>query len=262
VGYLKINRPWQQVTPVDGPVVYMADRLQSPEDNVLKGGVLLAAFGNRRPTRDVDLSAIDLRNDAATVLDLVSSVLTISLPEDDGLTYHADSASAEVIREEDYYSGVRASATATLASARLTFHVHLSVGDPIYPEPTTVAVPRLHAEKIVTAVQRGTANTRWRDFGDIWTLSRHHLTTGAELQDAFGTVANTPVPLKVSKRSQPLSQRCHNWVRTRGVVGGREDTVIAGQAASRLIMRQRNSADVRLGVKWSQVQILSARPEK
>jgi len=50
---------------------------------VLKGGVLLAAFGNRRPTRDVDLSAVELRNDAATVLDLVRSVLTISLPEDD-----------------------------------------------------------------------------------------------------------------------------------------------------------------------------------
>jgi hypothetical protein len=42
--------------------------------------VLLAAFGNRRPTRDVDLSAIDLKNDAATILNLVRSVLTIPLP--------------------------------------------------------------------------------------------------------------------------------------------------------------------------------------
>lgn len=42
--------------------------------------MLLAAFGNRRPTRDVDLSAIDLKNDAATILNLVRSVLTIPLP--------------------------------------------------------------------------------------------------------------------------------------------------------------------------------------
>jgi Nucleotidyl transferase AbiEii toxin, Type IV TA system len=174
---------------------------------VLKGGVLLAAFGNRRPTRDIDLAGIDLNNDAATVLNRVRSVLTIPLPDDDGLIYEADSASAEVIREEENYSGVRVSATAALASARLTFHVDVSVGDPIYPEPTTVAVPRLrggppinltgypmamvHAEKIVTAVQRGTANTRWRDFGDIWTLSRHHPTTGAELQDAITAVATS-----------------------------------------------------------------------
>jgi hypothetical protein len=51
-----------------------------------------------------------------------------------------------------------------------------------------------------------------------------------------------------------------NWVRTRGVVGGREDTVIAGQAASRVIVRQRNSTDTRVGVKWSQVRILSPLP--
>jgi len=172
---------------------------------VLKGGVLPAAFGNRRPTRDIDLSGFDFTNDAATSLNLVRSVLTTPLPEHDGLTYQVDSASVEVIREEDNYSGVRVSATATLARARLTFHVDVSVGDPIYPEPTAVAVPRLrggepitltgypmamvHAEKIVTAVQRGTANTRWRDLGDIWTLSRHHPTTGVELQDAIIAVA-------------------------------------------------------------------------
>jgi hypothetical protein len=177
------------------------------EQFVLKGGVLLAAFGNRRPTRDIDLSGIDLNNDAATVLSLVCSVLTIPLPEDDGLIYQADSASAEVIREEDNYSGVRVSATATLATACLTLHVDVSVGDPIYPQPTAVLVPRLrggppisligypmtmvYAEKIVTAVQRGTANTRWRDFGDIWTLSRHHPTAGIELQEAITAVATS-----------------------------------------------------------------------
>lgn len=49
----------------------------------------------------------------------------------------------------------------------------------------------VYAEKIVTAVQRGTANTRWRDFADIWTLSRHHPTTGTELQDAITAVATS-----------------------------------------------------------------------
>ncbi len=183
---------------------------------VLKGGMLLAAFGNRRPTRDVDVSGIDLNNDAATALDLVRSVLTVTLDDDDGLVFQADSARAEVIREEDTYSGVRVSATAILASARLAFGVDISVGDPIHPEPITVAIPRLrggppitlagypipmvHAEKIVTAVQRGTANTRWRDFADIWTLSRHHRINGTELQDAIAAVAQfrsaTLLPLR------------------------------------------------------------------
>jgi hypothetical protein len=44
---------------------------------VLKGGVLLASFGSRRPTKDVDLAGRDLANDTTTVLELVRSVLTI-----------------------------------------------------------------------------------------------------------------------------------------------------------------------------------------
>jgi hypothetical protein len=46
------------------------------------------------------------------------------------------------------------------------------------------------AEKIVTALQRGTANTRWRDFGDIWSLARSHVVPGKDLQRAIREVAH------------------------------------------------------------------------
>jgi hypothetical protein len=48
----------------------------------------------------------------------------------------------------------------------------------------------VHAEKIVTAIQRGIANTRWRDFGDIWTLSRRHSVSAEDLHRALDEVAN------------------------------------------------------------------------
>jgi hypothetical protein len=63
----------------------------------------------------------------------------------------------------------------TLATARLRFHVDVDVGDPVWPVPGLVDVPRLLggvitvtgfplsmvlAEKIVTALQRGSVNTR------------------------------------------------------------------------------------------------------
>ncbi|MGH3351749.1 MAG: nucleotidyl transferase AbiEii/AbiGii toxin family protein [Nocardioides sp.] len=172
---------------------------------VLKGGVLLAAFALRRPTRDVDLAGLDLANDAEAVLGLVTSVVSVQPQDDDGVEFLPDTANAEVIREEDEYSGVRISMDARLASARLPFHVDINVGDPIWPAPTTVEVPRLrggapivlaayplhmvHAEKIVTAIQRGVANTRWRDFGDVWTLSRRHSIAAGDLRDAIAAVA-------------------------------------------------------------------------
>lgn len=50
---------------------------------MLKRGVLLAAFGTRRPTRDVDLQAQELANDVDTVLALVREIA--STKRDDGL---------------------------------------------------------------------------------------------------------------------------------------------------------------------------------
>jgi len=47
----------------------------------------------------------------------------------------------------------------------------------------------VHAEKIVTAIQRGVANTRWRDFGDVWTLSRRHSIVASHLRNAINAVA-------------------------------------------------------------------------
>lgn len=136
--------------------------------------MLLAAFGNRRPTRDVDLAALDVSNEVDNILGLIREVLTV--PAADGLEFQLDSLTGEVIREDSEYSGIRVSAKATLSRAKLSFHVDVNVGDPIYPAPTTVAVPRLltgdpivvrgyplhmvYAEKIVTAVQRGTASIR------------------------------------------------------------------------------------------------------
>jgi len=174
-----------------------ADRL------VLKGGVLLAAYEARRPTRDVDLQARAIAGERDDVLRLVRDIAAVDL--EDGLVFDIDGATAEIIRDEDEYSGVRVSLTATLATAQLSPHVDINIGDPIWPAPRTVELPRLlggtitlagyplsmvYAEKIITALQRGTVNTRWRDFADLFILTRRHTLEGAELQRALAEVAS------------------------------------------------------------------------
>ena len=105
--------------------------------------------------------------------------------------------------EDDGYPGYRIRLPASFATANLTFAVDISLGDPIEPSPQLVQLPCLltddtialvgypvvmvHAEKLVTALQRGTVNTRWRDFADIWTLSRHWDCDGTQLQAALTT---------------------------------------------------------------------------
>ena len=73
------------------------------------------------------------------------------------------------------------------------------------PGPVEVSLPRLleadpiHlrgypmemvlAEKIVTALERGPASTRWRDFGDIYLLTSCYPFRAAQVRQALQTVA-------------------------------------------------------------------------
>lgn len=170
---------------------------------VLKGGMLLAAFDQRRPTRDLDMHAEQLANDLDIVRDLVVGVARV--PFDDGLVFDLGSVTAEAIREDDDYQGVRVSMAATLHTAKLLPKVDINVGDPVWPAPQPVELPRLlggeplrlrgyplHmvlAEKIVTAVFRGTGSTRWRDFADIHLLTGSNPVSAADLATAVDRVA-------------------------------------------------------------------------
>ena len=169
---------------------------------VLKGGVLLAALNARRPTRDIDFAASAIKATETEVLAAVRTIARVSL--EDGLEFDADQATAEIIREEDDYNGVRITLSGTLSRAEIHLHVDVNVGDPIWPEPQEVSLPRLLdgvllvrgyplemvlAEKLVTAITRGTASTRWRDFVDLYSLAGRHSVNSVSLRSSLERVA-------------------------------------------------------------------------
>ena len=108
---------------------------------VLKGGVLLAAFDARRPTRDIDLAAIDLASDRDELRAMINEVLTVS--SDDGLEFDPASTTAEAIRDDALYGGVRVTVHGSLSTAVIQFHVDINLGDPLWPPPHEVEVPRV-----------------------------------------------------------------------------------------------------------------------
>ena len=169
---------------------------------VLKGGALLAAFGERRPTRDIDFLAQGQTNHPPAVLAAVNQIASIDI--DDGVTFDLTTAKATLIRDEDIYPGVRVTISTHLWTARTQFHIDVNVGDHIHPSPRAIEVPRLlggqltvlgyplamvFAEKIVTAIARGTQSTRWRDFADIYLLARRHQIDGGQLTRSIREVA-------------------------------------------------------------------------
>lgn len=182
--------------------LYRLSRSEHRSRLVLKGGMLLAAFDERRPTADVDLLARMVSNDVDTIVALVQEVLAVEV--DDGVLFEPEQLRARVIRDADPYAGVRITVPARVARARHPLRVDVNVGDPVTPAPVEVSYPALLAEpfavvgypletvlaeKIVTMVDRGDATTRERDFADVFVLATRHVIDAADLSAAVRATA-------------------------------------------------------------------------
>jgi predicted nucleotidyltransferase component of viral defense system len=200
----RLDRPTQELllTYVLERFLFRLSRSAYRDQLVLKGGMLLAVLGSRRATGDVDLLALAIENDVATIADVVRTVLSVSV--DDGVTYEMNAMTTQVIRDAALYSGVRLSVPARIERAKVVLRLDVNVGDPVTPHPVDVEYPALlhrsfHllgyplvtvlAEKTVTMIERGAATTRERDFADVVVLSRRHRIAASELLTAVNATA-------------------------------------------------------------------------
>lgn len=168
---------------------------------VLKGGMLLAVLDVRRPTRDADLLVRGLVNEPQAIQAVVEEIATVPMP--DGVAFDPAAMTIEQIREDADYPGVRVKLPAGLASAELRLTVDLSFGDPIVPQridyPTLLddggfallgyPLESVIAEKAITMLSLGDANTRDRDYADVYLLSRVHPIDAAAMRAALRAVA-------------------------------------------------------------------------
>jgi len=162
---------------------------QSPDADrfVLKGAMLMMSWFDdpHRGTRDLDLLGFgDPSEDAmlATFRDI------LSLEVEDGVVFNPDTLRVDRIREELDYGGLRIRAMASVGGARINLTIDIGFGDALepgaevvdYPVMLDLPAPRLRAyaretviaEKFQAMVALGRANSRMKDFYDIWALSR------------------------------------------------------------------------------------------
>ena len=154
---------------------------------VLKGGILLAVYGVRRATKDIDAAATDVEVSAAHLLQVVRDVAAVDA--EDGVEFDATSTTVQEIRDAAEYPGLRVKVLAVVGTSPVVVTWDVSTGDPIVPAPQRVSVPRVLgepiqilgyapettvAEKGVTILERGTTSTRWRDDVDIVRLAEEH----------------------------------------------------------------------------------------
>lgn len=172
-------------------------RTAHAEDFVLKGGILLAAYGVRRPTKDADANAVGADVTADHLTAVVHDIAAVEV--DDGVVFDLDSISVQEIRERADYPGFRVRVGVSIGPWKGAAAWDVSTGDPIVPAPRQVRIDRVLgepivllgyapettiAEKGVTILERGIASTRWRDYVDIVQLARQGLDTDEFLRSA------------------------------------------------------------------------------
>ena len=182
-------------------LLYRLGRSQYRSDFILKGAMLFPLWGieGHRPTRDADLLGFG-ENTEAHLVEVFRALCELEV-EDDGLIFDSQSVQAALIREEMEYGGIRVRLAATLGNARIPIQVDVGFGDAVTPGPDEVDYPTLldlpgpHlrvysresviAEKFQAMIHLGMANSRMKDFYDLWMLSRLFEFEGSTLAHAI-----------------------------------------------------------------------------
>jgi len=212
---IKENRPFDYLL-----MHYFIERLlyrvsisQYSENFILKGGLLLYSIleEDARATKDIDFLARQIENTPDRLIEVFREICKI--PTDDAVRYDADSILAERIKEGADYQGVRLKVSAYLDKSRHILQFDIGFGDIVVPYPTIMEYPSLLemdrpkikvyslesviAEKFEAMVFLAEANSRMKDFYDIYKLCNSFDFNGVQLHDAILATFN--------RRETPMS---------------------------------------------------------
>jgi len=234
---------------------------------VLKGALLFDLWFDMplRPTRDIDLLGFGLAE-----LPLVTSTFEdiCSVDVEDGMYFDSQSVYAEEIRKEANYAGIRIKLIGTLDAARCAIQVDIGYGDAITPNPETAHYPVIFpelpapqlqvyprytvaAEKLEAIISLGMANSRMKDYFDLWVLLSRTDLDDKILGDAIeatctrrGTFKPKGTPLGLGSEFGNDPQKNRQWLSfiKKNQLEAPELPTIVAMLADRLVPLLRNNA--------------------
>lgn len=167
-------------------LLYRLSQSKHSENFLLKGALLFDLWFDvpLRPTRDIDLLGFGLA-ELPHVVGVFEDLCRLQVA--DGMDYKTESIQADEIRKQANYAGIRVSLLALLGNSRISIQVDIGYGDAVTPAPEEALYPVLLddlpapklrvypmytvvAEKFETLVSLGIANTRMKDYFDLWVL--------------------------------------------------------------------------------------------
>jgi len=195
-------------------LLYRLSISEHADNFILKGALMFNVWGmtDLRPTRDIDLLG-QTSNVIESVAEIFRNICRLQT-ESDGLEFDA-SVQSEYIKEDADYAGIRITVIAHLGNARFPIQVDIGFADVITPAPEQMTYPTLlgHsapflygyprettlAEKVQAMTVLEMANSRMKDFYDVWQLIKQFEFDGRILQEALEKTfqnRNTTLPQK------------------------------------------------------------------
>lgn len=159
------------------------------EQFLLKGAMLFDLWfsASSRPTRDIDLLHFgdSEQNAVAAIFKEICAIQA-----EDGIIFNPASVTTKEIRKEANYAGIRVTFLGKLEQAICPMQVDIGYGDAVTPGPENAIYPLLLnnlpapqlkvyprytvvAEKFEAIVTLGMANSRLKDYFDLWILVQH-----------------------------------------------------------------------------------------
>ena len=163
--------------------------ISTHSDNfLLKGALLFDLWFEipHRPTRDIDFLGFG-STELPDIENVFKDICTHEV--DDGVIFFADSVRVTEIRTDANYSGARVMLLSMIDKARCQIQIDIGSGDAVTPGPENAEYPvmleefeapklRVYprytviAEKFEALTVLGIANSRMKDYYDLWTLLR------------------------------------------------------------------------------------------
>ena len=157
------------------------------ENFMLKGGMLLTySLGvQNRSTQDIDFLVKGFPIETIKLKKILEGILGDTNKKD---IWFELNGTAEEIRAEDEYGGIRFHVIGHLANIRIPFSIDIATGDPIYPLPrlerySTILGDNIElnmypletvlSEKLQTILTRAENNSRSKDFYDIYAILKN-----------------------------------------------------------------------------------------
>ena len=167
--------------------LYRLSKTRYADKFILKGGLLFYVWNIslRRPTRDIDFRGY-VSGNSKMLLKIIHEVIEVPALED-GLVFDRQSILVEETQIDAHYQGIRIKLTVLLERIRIPVQIDIGFSDEITSKAESIEYPNIlpnletvHmkgypketvvAEKFHAMIRHADANSRMKDYYDLWLI--------------------------------------------------------------------------------------------